>query len=358
MEGETNRKPKAGVEFEAVVAEVIRALDPRATVKQGEWVEGPDGERECDVLVDGTLNGAPRRVLVECKDYAKPVSVEKVEALASKFPDVGAHAAVLCSNAGFQRAAVSKARRIGVSLVGVMRAGDRRIRTQIVEEMYLRQVTVREKSYSYKLDPVRKYEGLQYTDVVYEGLPAGAWAEQRIVDAIKENPIVHGTFQEVCRLKAPVTMLFRGEPQGVTAITIRFRITGGWYAHQVKIDADGALYDWLRRSVFVGVSKSSFRLEPVDPTDPGVLIARPPDVELDFLRNPTFPGHVTPGGAHRIWVARVKDMAIPEAVPNLTPLVDEVTLTIRMEDVPDAAVTSTEFQDTVHASSMPELEGP
>ena len=44
-------------------------MDATAVVGQGEWLDGPDGRREADVLVTGTVDGAERRVLIECKDY-------------------------------------------------------------------------------------------------------------------------------------------------------------------------------------------------------------------------------------------------------------------------------------------------
>ncbi len=64
---------KLGDAYQDLVGEIQRALDPGASVDVGIWVEGPDGRRDCDVRVRGTVNGATRFILIECKDWAAPV---------------------------------------------------------------------------------------------------------------------------------------------------------------------------------------------------------------------------------------------------------------------------------------------
>ena len=60
---------KLGKQFELVVSDVVKALDPNSTVRQGDWVLGPDGRRDLDVIVEGTADGIQRRIQIECKDY-------------------------------------------------------------------------------------------------------------------------------------------------------------------------------------------------------------------------------------------------------------------------------------------------
>lgn len=43
---------KAGLDYQDLVALIERAFDPGATVLVSEWIEGPDGSRDCDVLVE------------------------------------------------------------------------------------------------------------------------------------------------------------------------------------------------------------------------------------------------------------------------------------------------------------------
>ena len=63
--------PKAGEEYQELTALVAKALDPDANIKTGIWVEGPDGDREVDVEVRGTVDGVPHFIHIECKDWSK-----------------------------------------------------------------------------------------------------------------------------------------------------------------------------------------------------------------------------------------------------------------------------------------------
>ena len=116
------RNKKKGTPNEVVLAEVIRAMDPHAIVTQGEWVSGPDGRRDRDVFVTGTLDGQRRTVLIECKDYdplkTGRVGIGVVDALESKRRDLNVDVSMICSNAGFAQDAVRKARRVGIGLIG------------------------------------------------------------------------------------------------------------------------------------------------------------------------------------------------------------------------------------------------
>ena len=59
---------KPGDEYRELVGTVMAALDPGSAVKTEQWITGPDGERDMDVEVRGTLKGTPHFILVECKD--------------------------------------------------------------------------------------------------------------------------------------------------------------------------------------------------------------------------------------------------------------------------------------------------
>src|SRR5262245_13116291 len=113
---------KRGTQFELVVSDVVREFDANCTVRQGEWIEGPDGQRELDVYVEGTVDGVRRRVQIECKDYdpsSRPIGIAVVDGLDSKHRDLGMDFSLLCSNAGFTSDAIRKASRLGIGLIGV-----------------------------------------------------------------------------------------------------------------------------------------------------------------------------------------------------------------------------------------------
>ena len=111
--------PKAGDAYQDAVAEVARQLDPNARIVVGEWIEGPDGERDCDVGVY-PASASPRFVYIECKDWKRPVGIEVVDALESKRKDVNADIAILCSNSGFSADALRKAARVGIPALSAL----------------------------------------------------------------------------------------------------------------------------------------------------------------------------------------------------------------------------------------------
>src|SRR5688572_1900076 len=97
---------KQGKQFELVVADVAREMTPGADVQQGQWVQGPDGARELDVVIKGQVDGAQRTIYIECKDYNPkrgPLGVAQIDAIDSKHRDLGFDISLLCSNAGFTR---------------------------------------------------------------------------------------------------------------------------------------------------------------------------------------------------------------------------------------------------------------
>lgn len=99
---------------------MAKQFDPSAEVKVGEWVKGPDGLREVDVLITGTVDGVTRQILIDAAD--------------SKRRDLAADVTLICSNAGFSKDAMRKAGRVGIGLIGVMREPDPRIRYKVFDE--------------------------------------------------------------------------------------------------------------------------------------------------------------------------------------------------------------------------------
>lgn len=94
---------KAWTEYQELVALVAKALDREAIIKTGQWIEGPDGDREVDVAVRGIVDGTPHFVHIEslggifpaacggdlyCKDWNRPVEwvIEEISTGASVPP--------------------------------------------------------------------------------------------------------------------------------------------------------------------------------------------------------------------------------------------------------------------------------
>ena len=170
--------PKAGTEYQELVALVAKALDPKAAIRTGQWIEGPDGDREVDVEVRGSVDGAPHFIHIECKDWKRPVDIQAIDNLESKRHDLSADAAMLFSNSGFTKNALRKAERVGIDAVSAMAIGNKLVRPVIERELVAKrlsidtfQITVFPNKDSEKTFP----ESWDYRTLWYEGLPFVNW---------------------------------------------------------------------------------------------------------------------------------------------------------------------------------------
>ncbi len=108
-----------GKKFEELTSEIFEALTKNnefESVSKNAKLPSPDGDREIDVLISGKVGPFNVNTIVECKDYKRKVNVMVVDALHSKMVDVNANKAVLVTRNGFSRGAISKAKRLGISL--------------------------------------------------------------------------------------------------------------------------------------------------------------------------------------------------------------------------------------------------
>ena len=329
------RKAKRGSQYERVVAAVLRAMDPRSKVRRGQWVSGPDGRRELDVLVEGNADGQGRRVLIECKDYSPkktgPVGIQHVDALESKRRDMQADVAIICSNAGFTTQAVHKASRVGIDLISVMRRGDKRIRFAVTQEMYVRKVKVEELNISLQGPEPICLSGVRFDDVIFEGAPVGNWIVRRAMTLIGSNPIVAGSYAGTYPLRSPLEFTLPSGPVTVSQVDFNLRISGGWYAQQVTLDTThGGMYDWLRHCV--RMAPGHFLINVVD-INAGKLIDRPPDRMLHGERN-------LPTGHLLVKLLLITGLEPREPIPDLNSHVVLEDLDPLIKDLPAEAYTS------------------
>lgn len=101
--------------FERLVAAVHKAADAGANVKWNDTING----RQFDVTIRFRKGLYDHLTVVECKDYQKPIPIEKVEAFITKSRDVHSNVAVLASTSGFQSGAKDAASRHGITLLHV-----------------------------------------------------------------------------------------------------------------------------------------------------------------------------------------------------------------------------------------------
>lgn len=278
------KKLKSGTEYQRVVAEVVRIFDGKAKVTEGQWLVGPDGRRELDVLIEGTADGRQTKGIIECKDFnpkkTGPVGIAFVDALDSKRHDLGADFSLICSNAGFTTDAMRKAKRVGIGLISVMKKGDRRIRFSVKEEIYTRKIKLG--TTRIVLTGVERIvlDNVRPEEICFEGLPIANWILHRIPILVVANPIVNGTYTATHALTTPLLFEWPRGSAEITNFGFTFTIEGAWLAHQGEIDSTAGFYDWLRRRVRVASqSENKLEFKGID-VHSGLRISLPPDREL------------------------------------------------------------------------------
>jgi len=244
------KKPrvKAGSAYEKFVALTIQAMDSTVKVHPHQWVKGPDGYRDMDVLIEGELNGSLFKILIECKDYDRkktgPVGIELVEALDSKRQDFDVNAAIICSNSGFTEDAISKAKRKKIGLVSIVKADDPHVKNVIREEVYIRKVNVVSANISIEAN---LQTGVPLESIEYSGLPIMNWIWNIIGCIISFNPTgSSANFLLKYNFKIPTEFQFKNQSFPIHSITTRFSVNTEWYSQIVTIDAGLGIYDYLR----------------------------------------------------------------------------------------------------------------
>lgn len=99
--------------LERLVAAIHHAESAGAGVKWNDEING----RQFDVTVRFKYGLHSYLTVIECKDYASKVSVDKVDAFVTKARDANANKAVLISSKGFQSGCFAVAERHGIQLL-------------------------------------------------------------------------------------------------------------------------------------------------------------------------------------------------------------------------------------------------
>jgi hypothetical protein len=101
--------------FERLVAAIQKAADEGADVKWNDKIDG----RQFDVTVRFKKGLYSYLTVIECKDQADPVKVEKVDAFVTKAAGAKANHAVMASTSGFQEGAKQQARVHNMTLLHI-----------------------------------------------------------------------------------------------------------------------------------------------------------------------------------------------------------------------------------------------
>lgn len=105
-------------ELEYLVAMIQKQLSPDASVQHNVLLDGIDSEtkRQIDVLVEQNIGQYTMRIVIDCKDYSKPVNVKGVEEFHGLVQDVRAHRGALVCPSGFTKSALKRAKKLQIDL--------------------------------------------------------------------------------------------------------------------------------------------------------------------------------------------------------------------------------------------------
>ena len=235
--------------YQHLVAAIESAFDPGADVRVGEWVEGPDGERECDVSVRGVRQDLPHFALVECKDWKRRVGIGVVDALDSKRRDLKADLAVIYSNSGFAAPAVQKASRVNINTFTAVATGDSRSHARGNTLTYGRVVkaaNLKEQVCEPEGQDLPVPKGLGVEDLRFKGQPVHNWIVAQTDALIAEH---FNRLEQSSQLTAlyqfdrVLTLDVKGKPYPIIGIQVVVDIAVEWMAKVLEIEVELGKFD-------------------------------------------------------------------------------------------------------------------
>lgn len=255
-----------GREYQELAALVAKTLDPDAVIRTGTWVEGPDGGREVDVEVRGTVDGAPHFVLIECKDWGKRrVDIQEIDKLDSKRRDLGADAVVICSNSGFSKKALRKAARTGIDAVSIVAAGNRRVRAVLEREVIAKRLSV--DNFTMRVFATPECAGLitdgwDLKSLRYAGRPVWNWFASQSRELLRDHE-GEAEINLSGALDPNAEFDLGGTPVHLRGFKARLRCSRTWVSQIVRENVTLGYYDHIKRKVTVP-DKQTYTLEDID----------------------------------------------------------------------------------------------
>jgi hypothetical protein len=328
-----SRLPKRGEAYQNAVALVAKSIAPSADVEVGAWIDGPDGRRDLDVVVRPQGTDSTRVVVIECKDWNRPIGIAFIDALDSKRRDLGASIAMICSNSGFTSDALRKAARVGIPALSALIEGDKRIRVVVREQIYTRIVEFVTHAPTFhhpnlSNDQKRILAGPVYTNEwSYCGKSLEAWVAAKLVQ-VAGVATRSRSFLLKCQFLEPIPFDIRGISIFMSRIDLRAEFTVQWMTQVAEIGASQGMYDHLRKLVLVGPGPYQFHLKNVDSQHWGTPVGIedvPPRllIPMDERPNPGMP-------LVELTLGMVKNM--PQSNPKDAPDLDRFVLSEEIVD--------------------------
>jgi Restriction endonuclease len=104
--------------FEDIAAKIQQELSPATSVIQNDRIMGRNSgvTREIDISIRKTVGQYKLLIVIDCKDYKRPVDVKDVEEFMGLAEDVAANKAAMIGAMGFTEAAKTRAEKAGIDL--------------------------------------------------------------------------------------------------------------------------------------------------------------------------------------------------------------------------------------------------
>lgn len=104
--------------FEDIAAQIQHDLSPSASVTKNDRIMGRNSgvTREIDIAIRKTVGQYKLLIVIDCKDYKRPVDVKDVEEFMGLAEDVAANKAAMIGATGFTKAAKTRAKKAGIDL--------------------------------------------------------------------------------------------------------------------------------------------------------------------------------------------------------------------------------------------------
>jgi hypothetical protein len=323
------RRRKVGDAYEDAVAAVARRLDPNAIVDVGTWIQGPDGRRDLDVLVtmaDG------RRIVIECKDWDRPIGIALIDALESKRRDLGVAAACICSNSGFTSDALRKAARVGIPPMAALAEGDRRIRVVVREPLYARAARFVGEAFL-EIYPLFDQTGISIQDLTIASKPIAPWLSLQAISTLMRSRQSRKAVASY-HMRQPFQLQVRGQDVRVEKFEIRTSFEIEWRMQIVELGASSGMYDYLRGSISNGPGEHQVHVKNVNSKTFGerVDISEVPPTVLVMFEGP-LPGRQ---------LDRLAFLSLKGPIPWGPPMdIRELTEFVEREEIVDASDAST-----------------
>jgi hypothetical protein len=302
--------------YRQLVAAVIYAFDPHATLSVGALVDTADGTRRVDIEVRSSgKDGAPFLGAIDVLDLpsGRKADIALVDAADSKRTDIKADAMLFCSNTGFEPDAISKAKRKNIGLISVLRQGDQPVKAIIEEEIYLREITLQDLHLTWSGSGLRN-DGMP----AYNGGSISDWLEVHAGLIAAANPEVTFEILKDFNFKEPIQFEGNGRQITLTSMAVSFTPQVQWLSQTVQLDAQAGIYDYVRGRVRLAPGGNSYTVSgigfdhakplsvPPDLTQKG-LEHRPGDVEFALI-------DVTPAPLPGTIIPKMDDLVRPEGL--------------------------------------------